>query len=138
MNNDIHIRNWMANCPYVESSTVSQNGKLEYGIYPSSDELRYHENVLGEKIPNEEQEMDFIFTAKRYYTGADADDYTFFSDIVKWINQQNAKGNFPTINEGNVKSVVPSINQYVSEPNRKEERCQIQIQVIYKLYHSYQ
>lgn len=133
MNNDISVREWMANCPYVSASTVGRNGRLEYGIYPGASNLSYHENVLGERVLNEVQEMSFIFTAKRYYNGANAD-YSFFSNIVKWIDAQNKAMNFPTINEGTVKSVVPDLNQYVSEPNRGEERCQIQITIGYKAY----
>ena len=133
INNDIHVRDWMANCPSVQSSTVSKNGRLEYGIYPNPMTLRFHENVLGEMIPDEIQQMNFIFTAKRYYSGNNAS-YSFFTDIVKWINTQSQNGNFPQINEGIVKSVVPDLNQYVSEPNRGEERCQIQIKITYKTY----
>lgn len=134
-NNDISVREWMAQCPYVKSQTVAKNGKLEYGIYPGATNTIWRENVLGEKIPSEVQEVEFIFTAKRYYNGANAD-YSFFSNIVKWIDAQNKLLNFPTINEGIVKSVVPELNQYVSEPNRNEERCQIQIKVTYKPYNS--
>ena len=133
INNDIHMRNWMANCPSVMASTVAKDGRLEYGIYPSPMNLRFHENVLGEMIPDDIQQMNFMFTAKRYYNGTNAN-YSFFTDIVKWINQQSRDGNFPQINEGLVKSVVPDLNLYVSEPNRKEERCQIQIKVTYRTF----
>ena len=133
-NNDIYVRQWMAQCPYLQNSTVGANGKLEYGIYPGSANLSYRENVLGERILTEVQEMSFIFTSKRIY--ARSADYAFFTNIVKWIDAQNKFMNFPTINEGRVISVVPDLNQYVSEPNRNEERCQIQISITYKAYNS--
>lgn len=135
MNNDISIRNWMSACPYVNPSNVSRTGKLEYGIYPDASNTKWRENVLGEVIPAEVQEVNFIFTAKRYYNGARAE-YRFFTDIVSWINEQNKRGNFPTIQEGIVKSVVPELSQYVSEPNREEERCEIHIRVSYKPYNT--
>lgn len=129
-NNDIYVRQWMAQCPYLTASVVGRNGSLEYGIYPGAETQRYRENVLGERILDVQQEMSFIFTAKRTYSGNA--DYSFFSNIVKWINAQNKALNFPTINGGVVTSVVPEMNQYVSEPNRNEERCQIQITIGYK------
>lgn len=133
-NNDIYVRAWMAECPFLQADTVGENGKLEYGIYPGAANLSYRENVLGERLLSEVQEIDFIFTAKRIY--ARNADYGFFTNIVKWIDQQNRLMHFPTINEGVVKSVIPDLNQYVSEPNRHEERCQIQITVFYKAYKS--
>ena len=132
VNNDIHIRDWMSKCPYVSTNTVQRNGQLEYGIYPSSTTIRYHENVLGENVPNEIQELDFIFSAKRRYKSNNASMYGFYHDIIKWIDVQNASMNFPTVNEGRVTSVIPTLTQYVSEPNMGEERCQIQIHVTYK------
>ena len=133
-NNDIYVRQWMAQCPYVMASTVGVDGKLEYGIYPGSANLRYRENVLGERVLADVQEMSFVFTAKRMYkTRAE---YSFFTNLVKWIDTQNKLMNFPTINEGIVKHVVPALNQYVSEPGRGEERCQIQITLTYKAFNA--
>ena len=129
-NNDIYVRKWMSQCEYVSAFTVAKDGKLEYGIYPSANSPRYRENVLGEMVLEEIQEMSFVITAKRTYTRQA--DYAFFTNIVKWINEQSRKGNVPRINEGIVKSVVPDLTQYVSEPNRNEERCDIRITLTYK------
>ena len=131
-NSDIYVREWMSQCPYLQERAVSANGRLEYGIYPGSANVRYRENVLGDRIPDEVQEMSFIFTAKRTYSRSA--DYGFFTNIVRWIDEQNRRLNFPRINEGIPKSVIPELNQYVSEPNRGEERCQIQITISYKAY----
>lgn len=134
MNNDILIRDWMKNCPYLTGEVVAQDGKLEYGIYPSPVTIRYHENVLGEHVPNEIQVIDFILTARRMYTTAQTDGYAFYDGIIRWITEQNDRGNFPPLNEGFAKSVIPTLTQYVSEPNKKMERCQIQIEITYKRF----
>ena len=131
-NNDMLVRKWMSQCEYLSSFTVSKDGKLEYGIYPSTDSPRWKMNVLGEMMPDVIQEKGFVFTAKRYYTKKA--DYAFFTNIVKWISEQNRRGNFPRINDGIVESVVPDLTQYVSEPNRGEERCEIRITLQYKPY----
>lgn len=131
MNNDISVREWMKACPYVQAKNVQRNGSLEYGIFPSRTNYPYRENVLGERIKQERQVLMFIFTAKRMYNSTNAD-YSFTSNVIRWINEQNDAMNFPSINEGIVKAVAPEVNQYVSEPNRKEERCQIQISLYYQ------
>ena len=132
MNNDIHVRDWMKACPFLQSSTVSADGKLEYGIYPSPVTTRYHENVLGEMIADELQEMSFVFTAKRAYRDDIASRYAFYQNVFNWVEQQNRIGNFPKINEGTVRSVTPVMSQYVSEPNNGNERSELQIQLTYK------
>lgn len=134
MNNDILLRDWMKQCPYLSSDTVAQNGKLEYGIYPSPVTIRYHENVLGEYVPDDIQVIDFILTAKRMYNSAESDGYNFYDGIIRWITEQNDNRNFPPLNEGYAKSVIPTLTQYVSEPNMKMERCQIQIEITYKKF----
>lgn len=132
MNNDIHIRDWMKSCPYLQGNMVARDGRLEYGIYPSPVSTRYHENVLGEMVADELQEMNFVFTAKRGYKDGIANRYEFYQNIFNWIEEMNRIGNFPIINEGRVISIVPSSSVYVSEPNNGEERSELQIQVTYK------
>lgn len=132
MNNDIHVRDWMKACPFVQGETVSEDGRLEYGIYPSPITTRYHENVLGEMVADELQEMSFVFTAKRAYRDDMASRYAFYQNVFNWVEQQNKIGNFPKINEGIVRSVTPQMSQYVSEPNNGNERSELQIQVTYK------
>ena len=132
MNNDIHIRDWMKACPYLQGNMVARDGRLEYGIYPSPVSTRYHENVLGEMVADELQEMNFVFTAKRGYKDGIANRYEFYQNIFNWIEEMNRIGNFPIINEGRVISIVPSSSVYVSEPNNGEERSELQIQVTYK------
>ena len=132
MNNDIHVRDWMKNCPYLQNSTVAKDGRLEYGIYPSPVTTSYHENVLGEMVADEIQEMSFVFTAKREYKTDRASLYAFYQNVFNWVEDQNRIGNFPKINEGRVRSVVPQLSQYVSEPNNGNERSELQIRVTYK------
>lgn len=134
MNNDIYVREWMKECPAVQKQTVTSSGgkQLEYGIYPSRVQTGYHENVLGELIPNEIQEARFIFTAKLQYFSSDAERYAFYQNVINWIEEQNRVHNFPKLNEGVVKYVHSEISQYVSEPNKTVERNEIEIRFTYK------
>lgn len=138
MNNDIYVRDWMAECPHVQITTQHTNGIriLEYGIYPSVVQPRYHENVLGELVANEKQDARFIFTAKMQYTDKRADRYSFYQNIIDWIEEQNKLKHFPRLNEGIVTYCDARISQYVSEPNRTEERNEIQIRFTYKRFNA--
>ena len=136
MNNDIYVRDWMAQCIYVQEDYLRRNGvkKLEYGIYPFRTQNRYHENVLGELIADEIQEETFIFTAKMQYADGNASRFNFYQNIVAWIEEQNLRKNFPRFNNGIVQSVNANIQQYVSEPNIAEERNEVQIRFTYKRF----
>lgn len=138
MNNDIYVRDWMAQCEYMQNSFLQRNGvkALEYGIYPSPVQPGHHENVLGELVINEIQEARFILTAKMQYKDGNARRYSFYQNIVDWIEEQNKLQNFPKLNEGIVKSCSARYAQYVSEPNRAEERNEIQIRFIYKRFNT--
>ena len=134
MNNDIYVRDWMKQCPYVQDDYARRNGVklLEYGIYPSVVQPSYHENVLGELVADEIQEARFILIAKMSYKDGEAKRYSFYQNVIDWIEEQNKSHNFPKLNEGRVRSVNARVAQYVSEPNRTEERNEIQIRFTYK------
>lgn len=134
MNNDIYVRDWMSECPYVQDKFAKKNGVklLEYGIYPSTVQQSYHENVLGELVANEVQEAIFILTAKTQYLDGNAQRYSFYQNVLDWIEEQNRLKHFPRLNEGTVRSVNSRISQYVSEPNNAMERNEIQIRFTYR------
>jgi len=105
---------------------------LEYGIYPSPIQPIYRENVLGELVPDEIQESMFILTAKMQYIDGEVNRYSFYQGVIDWIDEQNRLKHFPILNEGIVRSVNARFSQYVSEPNRAEERSEIQIRFTYR------
>lgn len=134
VNDDIHVRNWMAECPYVQDKYARKNGVklLEYGIYPSPTTPYYRENVLGELIQDELQDAAFMLTAKMQYLDGNAQRYSFYQNVIDWIAEQNSKHNFPHLNDGVVKAVGAQRSQYVSEPNNNMERNEIQIRFTYR------
>ena len=134
MNNDMHVREWMKDCPYVQDEFARRNGvkKLEYGIYPFRQQPSYHENVLGELVADELQDSIFVLTAEMQYKDGNAQRYTFYQNVIDWIEEQNKAHHFPVLNEGNVKSVSSRVSNYVSEPNMTMERIEIQITLTYK------
>ena len=134
MNNDIIVRDWMKQCPYVQNDYASRNGivSLEYGIYPSISQPTYHENVLGELVADEIQEANFVLTAEVKYRDGSAQRYSFLQNIVNWIDEQNKLFRLPRFNEGLVRSVNARVFQYVSEPNNSMERAEIQIRFTYR------
>ena len=120
VNNIESLRAWLRSCPALSSDNrfrinyLSEN-PTEYAIYASPSTIAYHENVLGESVPNDIQSLNFIFASKESY-GAEVEanlaSMGFYDDIVNWIIEQNAICNFPIINNGRVKSIVPTLTKY--------------------------
>lgn len=107
----------------------------EYAIYSVPSTISYHENILGEDIPDSIQTLNFIFASKQPY-GADIqqnlENLAFYQDVVAWIIEQNTARNFPEISEGKVKSIVPTLTAYPAEIGSDTAKYQIQLKLTYR------
>ena len=140
LNNVEQLRTWFRGCPALAAGNrfhvdyLAEN-PTEYAIYAVPSQLNYRENVLGEEIPTEIQSVNFIFASKENY-GADVEqnlaNLGFYDEIVAWILTQNAARNFPAINEGVVKSIVPTLTAYPVEVGSDTARYQIQLRLTYR------
>lgn len=139
-NNYENLRKWFRGCPALSDSNrfridyLSEN-PTEYALYAVPTAIDYRENVLGEHIPKREQSLNFIFASKEQF-GADVQqnlaNLGFYDAVVNWIITQNASRNFPTLNEGTVTSIVPTLTQYVAEAGSDNAKYQIQLRLTYK------
>lgn len=139
-NNVESLRRWFRACPLLSAENHLRVDYLaeepeEYALISVPSTIRYHENVLGEDVPNDIQTVQFIFASRENY-GADErqnmDNYGFYQGIVLWIIEQNAERNLPALSQGRVLSVKPTLSQYVSAPGTDSARYQIQIEVKYR------
>lgn len=140
VNNAEQLRQWFRACPAIVESYrfrmdfLAEN-PTEYSIYSVPSQLNYRENVLGEEVPEDIQTINYIFASKESY-GSDVEqnlaNLGFYDEIVLWILEQNAKRNFPQINEGRVKSIVPTLTAYPVEVGSDVARYQIQIRITYR------
>jgi hypothetical protein len=91
--------------------------------------------VLGEEIPDDIQTLNFIFASKESY-GADVQtnlaNLGFYDAVVMWVIEQNASRNFPEINGGRVKSIVPTLTAFPVEIGSDTAKYQIQLRMTYK------
>lgn len=134
------LRDWFRTCPTLLDSNRFRIDYLaanptEYALYTVPTTISYRENVLGEEIPNDIQTLNYIFASKEQY-GADIQqnlaNLGFYDEIVCWIIEQNANRNFPAINDGTVRSIVPTLTQYVAEAGSDSAKYQIQLKLTYK------
>ncbi len=139
-NNINFLRTWFRTCPAILDANRFRINYLsesptEYAIYASPSTIIYHENVLGEEVPNDIQTINYIFASKESY-GADVQQNLasmgFYDDVVAWIIEQNSVRNFPQMNGGRVKSIVPTLTAYPALIGSDSAKYQIQLRITYK------
>ena len=140
VNNAEQLREWFKSCPALAPGNRFRIDYLaedptEYAIYAVPSQLNYRENVLGEEIPLPVQTVNYIFASKESY-GADVEqnlaNLGFYDEVVAWIIEQNVQRNFPTINEGRVKSIVPTLTAYPVQIGSDSAKYQIQLRMTYR------
>ena len=139
LNNAEQLRDWFQSCPALAEGNrfrvdyLAEN-PTEYAIYAVPSQLRYRENVLGEEIPLPVQTINYIFASKESY-GADVEqnlaNLGFYDEVVAWVLDQNAQRNFPAINEGRIKSIVPTLTAYPVQVGSDSAKYQIQLRITY-------
>lgn len=140
VNNIEHLRKWFRACPVLSRDNHFRVDYLaeeatEYALYAVPSTVRFHENVLGEHIPNDIQTLDFIFASKESFGANEMQNianYGFYQDVTDWIISQNSMRNLPEINEGRVLSIVPTLTPYVAIPGTNSAKYQIQIKLTYR------
>lgn len=141
LNSTEQLRTWFRSCPFLQKGTrfridhLSEN-PTEYAIYAVPSAINYKENILGEDVPLPIQTLNFIFASRESY-GADVQqnlaNLGFYDAVVAWVQEQNALRNFPEINEGAVKSIVPTLTAYPVEVGSSAAKYQIQLKLTYKM-----
>ncbi len=140
VNNIENLRFWFRNCPAIQNKTKFRIDYLsedptEYAIYSVPSSITYHENILGEEVPDDIQTVNFIFASKESY-GADIQqnlaNLGFYDEIVLWVLEMNAQRDFPQLREGTVKSIVPTLTAYPAQVGSNAAKYQIQLRLTYR------
>lgn len=139
-NNVENLREWFRTCPAI------QNGKyfgvnylaekpVQYSIFNLPSTISYHENILGEVVPDDIQEEEYVFASQESY-GSDVsenlDTLGFYQEVIAWIQQQTQLQNFPEWEYGIVISIIPDLSVYVADASASEAKYQIQIKIKYR------
>lgn len=140
VNNTEQLRLWFRDCPYISKNNrfgvdYVAESPTEYAIYAVPSTLKYHENILGEEIPDDDQAQNYIFASKEPY-GADIkqniENLGFYQNVTSWIIEQNNARNFPEWDGGHVRSILPTLTAYPAQVGSSAAKYQIQLKVNYR------
>lgn len=142
VNNTEQLRLWFRSCPAILNTNrfrvdfLAENA-TEYAIYSSPSTINYRENVLGEEVPERVQSLNFIFASKESYgpeVQQNLANLGFYDEVVRWVLEQNSKRNFPEIDPGKVRSIVPTLTAFPVEIGSNCAKYQIQLRLTYELW----
>lgn len=133
------VRAWFRTCPLLSGERVGVNyigeRAASFAVIASPSSITTHRNVLGEDIPDDEQQLNFTFAATDSY-GADievnAAVQKFYDDLAQWILDQNAARRFPKLHVGRCRSVIPTLTAYPSQVGADTAVYRIQLKIIYR------
>lgn len=140
LNNTELLRDWFRTCPAILKTNYFRVDYLaekatEYALYAVPSALKTHENILGEEVINDIQTQNCIFASKETY-GADIQqnlkNMQFYQEVTAWILEQNAARNFPKMQDGVVKSIVPTLTPYMVQAGSNVAKYQIQLKITYR------
>jgi len=140
VNNTESLRNWFRKCPEISRNNRFRadylaEGPTEYAIMSVPSTLKYHENILGEEVLDDNQVQNFIFASKEVY-GADVQqnlaNLAFYQSIVNWIIDRNNVKDFPEWDGGRIRSILPTLTAYPAQVGSNVAKYQIQLRINYR------
>lgn len=140
VNNTESLRNWFRKCPEISRNNRFRadylaEGPTEYAIMSVPSTLKYHENILGEEVLDDDQVQNFIFASKEVY-GADVQqnlaNLAFYQSIVNWIIDRNNAKDFPEWDSGRIRSILPTLTAYPAQVGSNVAKYQIQLRINYR------
>jgi len=140
VNNTESLRNWFRKCPEISRNNRFRadylaEGPTEYAIMSVPSTLKYHENILGEEVLDDNQVQNFIFASKEVY-GADVQqnlaNLAFYQSVVNWIIDRNNAKDFPEWDGGRIRSILPTLTAYPAQVGSNVAKYQIQLRINYR------
>lgn len=134
------LRDWFRQCPTISKDNRFGVDNLsrdptEYAIYMSPSSLQTGVDITGEVYVKSVQELSFNFASREKHP-ADVlqalANHGFYNGVINWIIQQNKTKNFPTISDGAIISIMPSLTQYLFEAGANSGRYQISCKLRYR------
>lgn len=141
INNTDKFRSWLRTCPSIAKSKYFGadyigESATQYAVISVPSQLRYKDNIWGERAFRQKQEQNFVFAAKAPYgsdTPQNLDNLGFFQDVATWIYEQNKAGNFPEWDGGIITAIEVQNTGAPIQVGPDSARYQFQIKVYYNL-----
>ncbi len=131
------IREYISKCPYLKEYVEINVDYLKdkvvaYSVNPS---VGFDPVVSEDIIGNQEKQFLFTFDSKLYWNSEvqnNIDNSKFYEDFSNWLEENNKKGIFPALNEGEYPTKIQALtNGYIFATNSDEAIYRIQCKFEY-------
>ena len=131
------IREYIAKCPYLKEYVEINVDYLKdkvvaYSVNPS---VGFDPVVNEDIVGNQEKQFLFTFDSKLYWNSEvqnNIDNSKFYEDFSNWLEENNKKGIFPALNEGEYPTRIKALtNGYIFATNSDEAIYRIQCKFEY-------
>lgn len=131
------IREYIAKCPYLKEYVEINVDYLKdkvvaYSVNPS---VGFDPVVSEDIVGNQEKQFLFTFDSKLYWNSEvqnNIDNSKFYEDFSNWLEENNKKGIFPALNEGEYPTKIQALtNGYIFATNSDEAIYRIQCKFEY-------
>ena len=136
------LRDWFRSCPAVLPGNrfnvdYLPSNPTEYAIYVSPTAIKYKTDILGEVYVDPVQSVNFVFASRDAYSADTLQNLAnlgFYDEVIAWMLSQNKHKNFPSIDEGRIISIMPTLTQYLFAAGASSGRYQISCTIKYRRY----
>lgn len=136
------VRDWLRGCPDIVSGQFFTVDYLNddpncYAINTSPSAINYTRDILGETYISPEQTVNYYFTASFPYTldvQQNLANLQALERVSTWMYAQSAAKNFPTIAEGRVLSILPTLTPFPVVQGSGRAVYRVSIQLKYRRY----
>ncbi len=131
------IREYIAKCPYLKEYVeinvdYLKDKVVSYSVNPS---VGFDPVVSEDIIGNQEKQFLFTFDSKLYWNSEvqnNIDNSKFYEDFSNWLEENNKKGIFPTLDKGEYPTKIQALtNGYIFATNSDEAIYRIQCKFEY-------
>lgn len=121
------VRDYIANCPYLDDFTDVNVNYLVNKVkaYSVNEGASYNPIITTDILGNEESQFQFTFDAKFYWNDEIAnnvDNSNFFENFSNWLRENNNNKIFPTIGSDDISitSISANSNGYIFDTSSDE------------------
>lgn len=121
------VRDYIANCPYLDDFTEVNVNYLVNKVkaYSVNEGASYNPIITTDILGNEESQFQFTFDAKFHWNDEIAnnvDNSNFFENFSNWLRENNNNKIFPTIGSDDISitSISANSNGYIFDTSSDE------------------
>ncbi len=134
------IRQWLRSCDTISTAHAFRVNYVDddptaYAIFTDPSQIKTVVDITGNVYPEPIQELNYYFIVALEW-GKDirknVENVETLNTVIEWIYQQNAAQNFPTLTDGAVISLMPTMSPFPTQNQADAALYKISLKLRYR------